>query len=149
MLRISKKSEYGIIALKYMLNQPKGIVIRAKEIAETYRISSEVMAKILQKLARKGIVQSYQGAKGGYILAKDGSGISLSEIIETIDGPVGIVECMTDGDCGCQQLDYCNIRDPFRVIQKQFKTFLSRISLADINNEIENNEIELKRVVWH
>jgi Rrf2 family protein len=144
MLRISKKSEYGIIALKYMLNQPKGSIIRAKEIAEMYRISSEIMAKILQKLARKGIVQSHQGAKGGYILAKDGAGISLSEIIETIDGPVGIVECMTEGDCGCQQLDYCNISDPFRVIQKQFKTFLSQISLADINNEIE-----IQRVVWH
>ncbi len=144
MLRISKKSEYGIIALKYMLNQPKGTVIRAKEIAETYRISSEIMAKILQKLARKGIVQSYQGAKGGYLLTKDGAGISLSEIIETIDGPVGIVECMSDAECGCRQLDHCNIRDPFRLIQKQFKTFLSGISLADINNEIE-----IQRVVWH
>ncbi|MFQ5769461.1 MAG: RrF2 family transcriptional regulator [bacterium] len=144
MLRLTKKSEYGVIALKHMMNLPVGTVTRAKEVAELYNIPSEIMAKILQKLARRGIVQSSQGAKGGYILAKEGNLISLSEIIETIDGPVWLVECMTDDDCNCMQLDSCNISDPFRVIHKQFKIFLSKISLADINNEIE-----MQRVVWH
>ncbi|HEX9653670.1 MAG TPA: Rrf2 family transcriptional regulator [bacterium] len=143
MLRLTKKSEYGIIALKYMLNQPAGTVIRAKEISAAYHIPTEIMAKILQKLARRGIVRSCQGSKGGYVLAKDGSEISLSEIIETIDGPVKLVECMDDDRCACTQLNYCNISDPFKLIQSQFKQFLSRISLSDINNELE-----IQRVVW-
>ncbi|MFQ5824721.1 MAG: RrF2 family transcriptional regulator [bacterium] len=137
MLRLTKKSEYSIIALKHMFNKPTGLVTSAKEIAITYNIPSEIMAKILQRLAQKGIVQSCQGAKGGYILAKAGNRISLAEIVETIEGPFGIVGCMTDSDCNCMQLDNCNISDPFRVIQQQFKIFLSGISLADINNEIE------------
>ena len=137
MLRMTKKSEYGIIALKHMLNQPADTVTSAKEIAECYNISSEVMAKILQRLARKGMVSSCQGAHGGYVLAKDANKISLSEIIESIEGPVGLVECVTDPDCNCMQLENCNISDPFHVIQKQFKIFLSRITLADINNELE------------
>ena len=144
MLRLTKKSEYGIIALKYMLNQPGGAIIRAKEISDFYHIPTEIMAKILQRLVRKGIITSCQGSKGGYVLAKDGSQISLSEIIETIDGPVKLVECMDDEACACMQLNYCNISDPFKLIQKQFKQFLSRISLADINNELE-----IQRVVWH
>ncbi len=133
MLRLSKKAEYGIIALKHMLNQPQGRVTSAKEISEKYRIPSEIMAKILQQLARKGFVRSCQGAKGGYILAKEGNNISLADIIETIDGPVEIVECVGEADCNCVQLEYCNISDPFKEIQRQLKLFLSGISLADIN----------------
>ena len=143
MLRLTKKSEYGIIALKHMLNQPAGTVSRAKEIAEIYNIPAEIMAKVLQRLVQTGFVQSSQGAKGGYILAKEADAISLSQIIESIEGPVGIVECVSDPDCNCMQLENCNINDPFRIIQRQFKTFLSSISLADINNEAQ-----IQRVVW-
>lgn len=134
MLRITKKAEYGIIALKHILNQPDGRVSRAKEIAQIYNIPSEIMAKILQQLARHGMVCSIQGAKGGYILAKDGNKISLSDIIQALEGPLGIVECAANDECGCMQLPYCNIRSPFNVIQEQFKTFLSGIYLADLNN---------------
>lgn len=137
MLRLTKKSEYGLIALKHIMNQPGDTVTSAKEVAERYNISTEIMAKILQRLARKGVVSSCQGAHGGYVLAKEANKISLSEIIESIEGPVGLVECVTDTDCNCVQLENCNISDPFQVIQKQFKIFLSGISLADINNELE------------
>lgn len=137
MLRMTKKSEYGIIALKHMMNQPGDTVTSAKEIAGRYNISTEIMAKILQRLARKGMVSSCQGAHGGYVLAKDANKISLSEIIESIEGPVGIVECVTDPNCNCRQLENCNISDPFHVIQEQFKIFLSGITLADINNELD------------
>ncbi len=64
MLRLTKKSEYGIIALKHMMNQPVDTVISAKEIAECYNIPAENMAKILQMLVRKGVVSSCQGARG-------------------------------------------------------------------------------------
>ena len=137
MLRLTKKTEYGIIALKHIMNQPGDTVTSAKEIAGHYNIPAENMAKILQMLARKGVVSSCQGAHGGYILAKDATKISLSEIIESIEGPVGLVECVTDSECGCTQLENCNISEPFQVIQKQFKIFLSGITLADINNELE------------
>ncbi|MFQ6113398.1 MAG: RrF2 family transcriptional regulator, partial [bacterium] len=85
MLRLTKKAEYGIIALKHMLNKPTGIVTSAKEISETYSIPSEIMAKILQILARKGLIESSQGAKGGYVLAKGGDTISLADIVESLE----------------------------------------------------------------
>ncbi len=137
MLRMTKKSEYGIIALKHIMNQPADTVTSAKEIAGRYNISAEIMAKILQRLARKGMVSSCQGAHGGYVLAKDANKISLSEIIGSIEGPVGLVECVTDPDCNCMQLENCNISTPFHVIQKQFEIFLAGITLADINNELK------------
>lgn len=143
MLRLTKKAEYGIIALRHMLNQPKGTITRARDIAGEYNIPTEIMAKILQVLARKGIVQSCQGARGGYVLAKEGKRITLSDIIESIEGPLGIVDCVNDADCECLQLENCNIIDPFKVIQKQFKLFLSGISLEDLDNEMS-----MQQVAW-
>lgn len=144
MLRLSKKAEYGIIALKHILNQPFGTVTTAKEISAHYAIPNEIMAKILQVLARKKLLTSCQGKRGGYVLSRDGQDISLSEIIEAVEGPLGIADCLIEGDCDCVQMEACNISEPLKVIQAQIKTFFSRISLADINNEIE-----MRRVVWH
>ncbi len=144
MLKLSRKSEYGIIALKHMLNQPEESVTTARDIAHVYNIPPEVMAKIMQTLARNGIVNSCQGAKGGYLLGRKAESISLSDIIETIEGPLGIVECVSDEACECVQLNNCNISDPFKIIQRELQRFLSNISLADLNNEVE-----MQHVVWH
>jgi Rrf2 family protein len=143
MLRITKKAEYGIIALKHMVKQPKGEVSRAKEISQKYNIPAEIMAKILQQLARNEILRSTQGPKGGYMLANDGKNISISEIIEIFEGPFGIVECTGDTVCNCMQLPYCNIREPFRIIQEQIASFLSGISIADLNDEGEIKKMPL------
>ena len=144
MLKLSKKAEYSIIALKHMLNQPAGTLCSAKEISLRYNIPGEILAKLLQLLARKGLVVSSQGARGGYLLAKAGESISLTEIIETVEGPMGIVDCMADSGCDCTQMSQCNISEPLKVIQDQLRRFFSDISLHDINNEIE-----MQRVVWH
>jgi Rrf2 family protein len=136
MLRLSRKAEYGIIALKYILSRPPGQTASAREIAERYNIPVELMAKVLQKLAKDGLLQSAQGVYGGYGLAVAPSQISVAAIVESLDGPIGIVECVASGEeCKCVQYNtgVCNISGPFVRIQGQFKNFLSGISLADLN----------------
>jgi Rrf2 family protein len=136
MLRLSRKAEYGIIALKYMLSHPSGQPCSAREIAERYNIPVELMAKVLQKLAKDGMLQSAQGVYGGYVLALQPSHISVADVVESIDGPIGIVDCVvSEEECKCVQYTtgVCNINDPFVRIQGQFKSFLSGISLADLN----------------
>jgi Rrf2 family protein len=136
MLRLSRKAEYGIIALKYMLSHPSGQPCSAREIAERYNIPVELMAKVLQKLAKDGMLQSAQGVYGGYVLALQPSHISVADVVESIDGPIGIVDCVVSEDeCKCVQYTtgVCNISDPFVQIQGKFKNFLSSISLADLN----------------
>jgi Rrf2 family protein len=136
MLKLSRKSEYGIIALKHILNKRIGQTSSAREIAEQYHIPLELMAKVLQKLAKDGLLQSVQGINGGYALALSPAQISVADIVESIDGPIGIVECVTsEEECECVQYTtgVCNISDPFMQIQGKFKNFLSGISLADLN----------------
>ena len=136
MLRLSRKAEYGIIALKHMLHRPPGQPVSAREIAERYHIPIELMAKVLQKLAKDGLLQSAQGVYGGYLLAVEPSQITVAAVVESLDGPIGIVECVVSGDeCKCVQYNsgVCNINDPFVRIQGQFENFLRGISLADLN----------------
>jgi len=135
MLRVSRAAEYGIIALKYIYQQPIGYIASAREISEKYNIPAEIMAKIMQKMAKQGLVMSCQGARGGYTLAKPPAQISVADILQSIEGPIGIVECATDPGCECTQLQtgVCNIKDPFAKIQNKFMGFLNGISLADLN----------------
>lgn len=139
MLRLSRKAEYAIIALKHMLNRDAEHLCTAKEIAERYRIPDELMAKILQKMAKSGIVASTQGVRGGYVLGRSPNKISVADVVECIDGPFGIVECVTENE-GCKCIQYsegvCNISDPFMKIQLEFKNFLNGISLTDLNQPV-------------
>jgi Rrf2 family protein len=143
MLRLTRKAEYGIIALTFMANRPLGEVTSAKEIAATFNIPQELMAKTLQKLVKHGLIESVQGAHGGYVLAKKAQDISLAAVIEALEGPVNLVECIAEDQTNCSQMPHCNIIDPFKIIQDAFHRFLTAISLADLNNETE-----LRRIHW-
>jgi Rrf2 family cysteine metabolism transcriptional repressor len=143
MLRITRKSEYGIIALKYMSSLPAGEVTSAKEISAKFSIPQELMAKTLQRLVKRGLIESVQGARGGYVLAMDAGDISLAAVIEAVEGPLNLVECIAEDSPGCTQLPNCNIIDPFKIIQTAFHQFLTGISLQDLNNEAE-----LRQVRW-
>lgn len=136
MFKLTRKAEYGLIALKHMQNLEAGKICTAREIADRFKIPEPVMAKILQKLVKAKIVTSVQGAYGGYMLALPPGQISLAQIVEIIEGPFGIVDCVVNGEsCDCVQYNegVCNIDEPFAQIQMQFKNFLNGISLADLN----------------
>jgi len=145
MLRLSKKAEYAIIALKHMQSRPPDTLCTAREIAGRFKISDELMAKILQKMARAGLVMSVQGVRGGYVLTTAPSEITIANIVECIDGPFGLVECAVTGDdCGCVQYQegLCNISDPFTRLQLKFRDFLEGISLADLGEpKVEGPEL--------
>src|SRR5690242_7049763 len=104
MFRLSKKADYGLIALKHLARHSDES-ISAREIAREYKIPAELLAKILQRLARKGILTSQHGANGGYVLARDPSQISIVDVVEALDGPIGITPCELGTEC--EQLSVC------------------------------------------
>ena len=143
MLAISRKSEYGIIALKYMMKvREANALCTTKEIASRFKISEQLMAKVLQKLTRAGLITSTQGAHGGYKLALSPQTISVAQIVESIDGPPAIVDCAVSGtECTCVQYreDVCNINNAFMKIQVGFRNFLEGITLSDFDDSLENS----------
>ena len=92
MFRLSKKTDYCLQALKHILSkgsEPSS----AREISETYDIPFEVLAKLLQTLARKGILVSQHGTKGGYSPARNSGSVTIRDVMEAIEGPVALVSC--------------------------------------------------------
>jgi FeS assembly SUF system regulator len=132
MLKLTKKADYGLIALKHLAeggNEPRS----AKEIAEAYNLPQEALAKILQRLAKAGLLSSQHGTNGGYSLARSPRAISAFEVIRAIEGPLFITACSTHrGDC--QQLSSCNVKEPLRKVNDSIQEVLKRLSLADMQD---------------
>jgi Rrf2 family protein len=129
MFRLSKKADYGLIALKHLALHADTSV-SAREIAKQYRIPGELLAKILQKLARKGLVVSHQGTHGGYILARDPSKISIVDVIEALDGPIGITPC--ERGSTCEQMERCSVRDPLANVRAKMVRVLGDTSIYEL-----------------
>lgn len=131
MVRFSKKIEYSLIALRYISNA-KDEIITAKEISAKYNIPYELLAKILQKLKKENILASNQGVNGGYKLSKPLNEISLSELIDKIEGKSGIVECLhTDNLSECFIYDSCSIKDPINKMQLELENLLKHKMVSD------------------
>ena len=128
MLRLSKKAEYALMALKDLASRPVSEAASAREIAERYGIPVELMAKVLQRLVRQDLLASHHGTRGGYHLARSAERISVAHVIEAIDGPVMVTACTTIDD-ECEQFATCNIRDPLWRIKDQIVQALNSYSL--------------------
>jgi Rrf2 family protein len=133
MFRLSKKADYGLIALRH-LAQHSEVSVSAREIAAEYRIPAELLAKILQRLARKGLLLSQQGTHGGYVLARDPSKISLVDVIEALDGPIGITPC--ERGSTCEQLDRCTVKDPLNVVRAKMVRILGDTSIYELAGSV-------------
>jgi Rrf2 family protein len=133
MLQLSKKVEYGLIALRHMAMSPRGHLFTAKEVAARYDISYELLAKVLQKLTRAGVVVSTQGIHGGYSLAQKPNEIRVSHVIRIIENEKPtIAECYAEGGESCSIFDNCTIRKPLEKVQRNLNVLLENTTLEQI-----------------
>ena len=133
MLQLSKKVEYGLMALRHMALNPRGQVFTAKEIAAKFDISYELLAKVLQKLTKAGLVDSTQGMHGGYSLAKKPNELQVSRIISVIEEEKPtIAECYAEGGDDCSIFNACTIRKPLGKMQHNLNLLLENTTLEQI-----------------
>jgi Rrf2 family protein len=134
MLRLTKKADYGLMALKYLAEQAmssSAAAASAKAIAEAYHIPPQLLAKILQTLAKSGLLVSHAGTNGGYALARAAHEISAFEVIRAIDGPLFITSCITIHGT-CDLAGHCTIKEPLRKVNDSITSLLSDLSIADL-----------------
>lgn len=115
MLKLSKKIDYGLMALMHLAQHSKRPSCNAREIAENYGIPVELLSKILQRLVQKGLLVSHAGTHGGYSLSRPADRISAAEVIEAIEGPLSLTNCVSD-DGLCVQFDKCNVKSPLQKL---------------------------------
>src|SRR5437899_10871398 len=107
------------------------VTASAREIAELYAIPIELMAKVLQRLVRRGLLGSHQGTRGGYQLARPPTHISVADVIQAIDGPVTVTACSTE-EGQCEQFAKCNVRDPLWRVRERILSALGECTIADL-----------------
>ena len=123
MLRLSKKTDYALMAMTHLAADPEHRAATAREIAERYDIPIELMAKVLTRLVRSGLLVSHQGSHGGYELAQPPAATSVATVLEAIDGPLTMTAC-AHGDHECDQFSKCIVRDPLRRIRDRIAAVL-------------------------
>jgi Rrf2 family protein len=133
MLRFTKRADYGLMAIHYIAVHDDLGAISAKRIAEEFSIPQELMAKILQRLAKERLIVSQNGPKGGYVLSRRPAEISVGEVIRALEGPISIVSCLEDDDC--PQMERCSLRRPVKKIQVAITQMLDSMSLAELTSE--------------
>src|SRR5262249_55981134 len=134
MLRLSKKADYALIAMKHLTVHSDRGAASAREIAEQYDIPIELMAKVLQRLVRGGLLASQHGTRGGYQLARLPTQISIADVIQAIEGPVSVTVCSTE-DGQCDQYEKCNVRDPLWRVRARVLAALGEWPIAGLASD--------------
>jgi len=148
MLRLSKKADYALIAMKHLATRSDLASASAREIAEQYDIPIELMAKVLQRLARRGLVTSHQGTRGGYRLARGAGSISVADVIQAIDGPVTVTACSSE-EGNCDQFEKCNVRDPLWRVRERILSALGECTIAELAAEPQTPPSDTRAAVLH
>src|SRR5262250_2255848 len=133
MLRFTKRADYGLMAIHYIAVNDGFGAVSAKRIAEEFTIPPELMAKILQRLAKQRLIVSTNGPKGGYALARRPTEITVGQVIRALEGPINIVSCLEDADC--PQMERCSLRRPVTKLQLAITQLLDTMSLAELTTD--------------
>jgi Rrf2 family protein len=139
MLRLTKKADYGLMALKFLAEHGDAS-LSAKDIAEAYHIPPQLLAKILQRLTKVGLLKSHAGMNGGYALSRSARDITAFEVILAIDGPFFITSCDT-GTRSCDLTDHCTIKEPLRRVTESISDVLKGIRISDL---VEQDQLAMQ-----
>jgi Rrf2 family protein len=145
MLVLTKKVEYGLIALTYLARNDSRPV-SAREVSDGYNVPLALLMNILKTLTQRGLVRSVRGARGGYVLAVPARDITMEALIVAIDGPVCLTQCASSNErtykrtCGVGAP--CPVRVAVRKINKKFRELLSEVTLADLVQEDPVSEMD-------
>jgi Rrf2 family protein len=134
MFQLSKKVEYALIAMRHMAISGHGTIVTTKEIADRYQLPYDLLAKVMQILARKGFIASYQGVRGGYIFRDDPRTVKVSAVINAIEGKdnLTIVQCESDASGQCAIHTTCTIKTPLVKLQTSINSVLSEMSILEM-----------------
>jgi len=140
MLRLSKKADYALMAMKHLAQKSGAQSTSAREIAEQYDIPIELMAKVLQRLVRTGLLVSTQGTRGGYTLSRPSASVSVADVIQAIDGPFTVTACSSENN-DCEQYSKCSIRDPLWQIRERIAEALGTVTIAEMAADGETAQV--------
>jgi FeS assembly SUF system regulator len=131
MFRVSRLTDYATVVMACIAAHPDAVLSTA-EIAEEAHLELPTVSKLLKSLGHAGLVESFRGVNGGYRLARPAQAISVADIVEAMEGPLGMTECsLSEGHCERQQ--QCGVRGSWQRINHVLDSALRSMSLADMS----------------
>lgn len=130
MLKISKKVEYALMALKYMTQKDE--LTTARELETQFGVPFDTIAKVLQVLNNKNILESIKGTKGGYTLKQDLAQLTYAQLVEIIEGKKSMMVCLTSKGTICDKHNTCNIISPLDYLNRKATAFFSSLTIQEI-----------------
>ena len=134
MLRITRETDYGILILSSLACDAVGATHAAPELAERIGLPVPIVSKILKTFVRGGLLESERGVKGGYRLIRLPEEISVSDIIEALEGPIALTVCSEDSELDCEHENCCPMRSNWQIINDRIKKTFDSITLAEMAN---------------
>ena len=147
-MKISTKIRYGARAMLELAFHYGEGPIELKEIAKRENISLKYLEQVINPLRAAGLVKSIRGSKGGYSLAKPPSEICLYDVVETLDGPLNLLECLRDSKV-CQKVPSCVTRDIWQEVSEAISKIFYSVTLEDMVNrkmEKEGNNSSMYQI---
>jgi len=133
-MELTRKGEYAIRGIVFLAKQPVGKVILVSEVAEATGVSQTFLAKIFQSFAKLGLVNSFRGTGGGFLLGRPASKISLRQVVEAVEGPIIPNRCLTE-EGTCSRESQCMVHPVWRKIQGEVASILDAVTLEDLAKE--------------
>ena len=130
MLKFTRKTEYALMAIKYMQTKPVHSITTSKEISEAINIPFQNLSKTLQYLAKLQLIKPIYGPNGGYKIKKRLMNFNLWDFLEKMEGPIGLADCLLN--LNCNQLETCNIKAPVSIMHEKMKTIFSEMTVGDV-----------------
>nr|MBV6628645.1 SUF system Fe-S cluster assembly regulator [Oceanococcus sp. HetDA_MAG_MS8] len=130
MLRVAKLTDYALVLLTHLAECEQSAV-SAQALAERSQLHLPMASKALKRLAQAGVIVSTRGSQGGYSLAKPAAATRVLDVVECMEGPLGIAPC-TSADHDCELLSHCGLRPHWAVINHRIRAELARLSIADL-----------------
>ncbi len=135
MLKLSTKGQYGVRAMFELAKNFENGPLSIKEIAKRQGVSVSYLEQLLNKLRKSKLITSQKGPGGGYVINWKPEEISVGMILNSLEGPVAITQCLDPAAKGCKRIDGCVARLLWKSLGEKIEDFLDTIHLDDLLKE--------------
>ena len=137
MLRLSKETDYGIVILTYLATTPDDEALSsARDVADEVNLPLPMVKKVLKDLMGSGLLDSHRGVHGGYRLARSPNGISVADVIDALEGPLGLTECTGEAPDDCNIVEVCQVRGNWELVNRAIRQALTKITLTHMAGSV-------------
>ena len=144
MFKINRKIEYALISLKHMSFKQAGQLTSAKEICDMYNTPFDPTSRVLQIMVQHEILRAEQGAKGGYLIIRDLSKVTLKELSDLITGPIEIANCFHGDHSSCEITHKCHIIAPMLSLNEKINQLFNTVTIADLLHTKHHGEKSIR-----